>query len=63
MLRKLFLSLILGISSVAVAPAVMAACGDSVCGDFNGTYTCFVEGPNNEIQQCTSANPCTINCN
>ncbi|MFY8300800.1 hypothetical protein AAEU28_18700 [Pseudoalteromonas sp. SS15] len=40
---------------------VYAACGDSVCGDSNGKWTCAVETPSG-IKICDEDNRCTISC-
>ncbi|WP_448546676.1 hypothetical protein [Thalassotalea fusca] len=56
--KKALLGLLL---TSSVAFGVYAACGDSVCGDKNGEWTCTAETPQGLVD-CTASNPCTIRC-
>ena len=41
---------------------VWAACGDSVCGNDGGVFTCVVLDSNGDLITCTHNSPCNIRC-
>ena len=57
-LKSLLFTLLVG----GVSLGVYAACGDSVCGDYRGEYTCMVDDGSGVLRECTQIQPCTIDC-
>jgi hypothetical protein len=41
---------------------VWAACGDSICGNYGGEFTCFVTNSDGVLEMCTAGSPCHIRC-